>query len=148
MVINWMEVLAYFGLGILGLGLSGSAIGLAIGGSAVTGMRPERRNNGIAVSVLPGTQGLYSFAVGFLCLQALNDPNVVEGEEKFLIVFACGLITGIACLFSGWWQGVVCAAGIKSINQDRMGMGQAMLLAVFPEFYAILALAFSALMLI
>jgi V/A-type H+-transporting ATPase subunit K len=137
---NWMQILAYLGLGLLGLGLSGSAIGLAIGGSAVTGMRPERRNNGIAVSVLPGTQGLYSFAVGFLCFDAL-------AQEQYLTVFACGLITGIACLFSGWWQGVVCAAGIKSINQDRMGMGQAMLLAVFPEFYAILALAFSALLL-
>ncbi len=140
MEINWMEILAYIGLGLLGLGLSGSAIGLAIAGSAVTGMRPERRNNGIAVSVLPGTQGLYSFAVGFLCFSALD-------EGRFLTVLACGLITGIACLFSGWWQGVVCAAGIKSINQDRMGMGQAMLLAVFPEFYAILSLAFSALLL-
>jgi len=137
---NWMMVLAYFGLGLLGLGLSGSAIGLAIAGSAVTGMRPERRNNGIAVSVLPGTQGLYSFAVGFLCFGALD-------EEKYLTVLACGVITGIACLFSGWWQGVVCAAGIKSINQDKMGLGQAMLLAVFPEFYAILSLAFSALLL-
>ena len=137
---NWMEILAYIGLGLLGLGLSGSAIGLAIGGSAVTGMLPEKRNNGLAVSVLPGTQGLYSFAVGFLCFGALD-------EGRFLTVAACGIITGIACLFSGWWQGVVCAAGIKSINQDRMGMGQAMLLAVFPEFYAILSLAFSALLL-
>lgn len=137
---NWMQILAYFGLGMLGLGLSGSAIGLAIGGSAVTGMRAERRNNGIAVSVLPGTQGLYSFAVGFLCFDALD-------QEKWLTVLACGMVTGIACLFSGWWQGVVCAAGIKSINQDRMGMGQAMLLAVIPEFYAILSLAFSALLL-
>jgi len=133
-------ILAYIGLGFLGLGLSGSAIGLAIGGSAVTGMRPERRNNGIAVSVLPGTQGLYSFAVGFLCFEALE-------QEKYLVVLACGMVTGIACLFSGWWQGTVCAAGIKSINQDKMGMGQAMLLAVFPEFYAILSLAFSALLL-
>ena len=137
---NWMQILAYVGLGFLGLGLSGSAIGLAIGGSAVTGMRPERRNNGIAVSVLPGTQGLYSFAVGFLCFGPLE-------EGKYAIVLTCGMITGIACLFSGWWQGVVCAAGIKSINQDKMGMGQAMLLAVFPEFYAILSLAFSALLL-
>jgi V/A-type H+/Na+-transporting ATPase subunit K len=142
---NWMEVLAYVGLGLLGLGLSGSAIGLAVAGSAVTGMRPERRNNGIAVSVLPGTQGLYSFAVGFLCLQSMTGDDVTN--KTYLIVLTCGVITGIACLFSGWWQGVVCAAGIKSINQDKMGMGQAMLLAVFPEFYAILALAFSALML-
>ncbi len=137
---NWMEILAYIGLGMLGLGLSGSAIGLAIGGSAVTGMRAERRNNGLAVSVLPGTQGLYSFAVGFLCFDALV-------EERFLVVAACGIVTGLSCLFSGWWQGVVCAAGIKSINQDKMGMGQAILLAVFPEFYAILGFAFSALLL-
>jgi V/A-type H+-transporting ATPase subunit K len=137
---NWMEVLAYVGLGLLGLGFSGSAIGLAIAGSAVTGMRAERRNSGVAVSVLPGTQGLYSFAVGFLCFDALE-------AKRFLVVAACGLVTGVACLFSGWWQGVVCAAGIKAINQDRMAMGQAMLLAVFPEFYAILSFAFSALLL-
>jgi len=37
--------------------------------------------------------------------------------------------------------------GIRSINQDRMGLGQVLLLAVFPEFYAILAFAFSALLL-
>lgn len=135
-----MQSLAYLGLGLLGLGLSGSAIGLSIGGSAVTGMRAERRNNGIALSVLPGTQGLYSFAVGFLCFDALD-------SGQYLSVFACGMITGIACLFSGWWQGRVCAAAIKSLDQDRIGMGQAMLLAVLPEFYAILALAFSALLL-
>ncbi|MDX9723750.1 MAG: hypothetical protein RBU37_23580 [Myxococcota bacterium] len=149
---EWMQILAYFGLGVLGLGLSGSAIGLAVAGSAVAGMRAERRNNGLAVSVLPGTQGLYSFAVGFLCIQALKpvfsgEITGADAERTFLIVFASGVITGISCLFSGWFQGKVCAAGIKSINQDRMGMGQAILLAVFPEFYAILGFAFSALLL-
>ncbi len=139
---NWSMFLAYLGLGLLGLGLSGSAIGLAVGGSAVTGMKDEKRNQGIAVSVLPGTQGLYSFAVGFLCLQYM----ATDGFNP-LVVFASGLITGIACLFSGWYQGSVCAAGIKSINQGRMNLGQVMLLAVLPEFYAILAFAFSALML-
>ncbi len=134
------QILAYFGFASLGLGLAGSAVGLAIAGSAASGMREEKRREGIAVSVLPGTQGLYSFTVGFLCFDALDDG-------RFLTVFACGVLTGIACLMSGWWQGVVCAASIKSINQDRIGTAQAMLLAVFPEFYAILALAFSALML-
>jgi len=148
---NWAPFLAFFGIGMLGLGLSGSAIGLSIGGSAVTGMRGEKRGQGIAVSVLPGTQGLYSFAVGFLCLQKLTpfmkDPSQEGFVSACVIVMASGLVTGIACLFSGWYQGVVCAAGIKSINQDKMPMGQALLLAVFPEFYAILSLAFSALML-
>lgn len=142
-----MEALfAYLGFGLLGLGLSGSAIGLAIGGSAVAGMRAERRGQGLAVSVLPGTQGLYSFAVGFLCLQKLALPPE-EAATWYLTIFACGLVTGLSCLFSGWYQGKVCAAGIKSINQDRLPMGNAILLAVFPEFYAILGFAFSALLL-
>ncbi|MBN1944305.1 MAG: hypothetical protein JW797_01460 [Bradymonadales bacterium] len=164
MDINWMQVLAYLGLGLLGLGLSGSAIGLSISGSAVTGCRPERRNSALVVSLLPGTQGLYAFAVGFLCFGAIQKAGEASiqavsavGQEaaelallasnQYFMVFACGLVTGIACLFSGWYQGVVCAAGIKSINQDRLPMGQAMLLAVIVEFYAILSLAFSVLML-
>jgi V/A-type H+-transporting ATPase subunit K len=134
------EVLAYVGLGSLGLGLAGSAIGLSIACSAVVGMREERRAGGLAVAMLPGTQGLYAFAVGFLCLDAL-------AAERFLVVFACTAITSVACLVSGWWQGHLCAAGIRSINADRIGMGPTMLMAVFPEFYAILGLAFSALLL-
>ncbi len=140
--LNVAEFLAYLGIGLLGLGLAGSAIGLSLGGSAVTGMSDERRTQGLAVSVLPGTQGLYAFAVGFLCLQELGGD-----EPRFLIVFASGLVTGLSCLFSGWFQGQVCAAGIKSINQGRMPMGQVLLLAVFPEFYAILGFALSALLL-
>jgi len=163
MEINWMQVLAYLGLGLLGLGLSGSAIGLSISGSAVAGCRPERRNSALVVSLLPGTQGLYSFAVGFLCFGALEKASAtaiqaasatgaeaaelyLASSNQYFLVFACGLVTGIACLFSGWFQGVVCAAGIKSISQDRMAMGQALLLAVIVEFYAILSLAFSVLM--
>jgi V/A-type H+-transporting ATPase subunit K len=140
---NWSQFLGFLGLGLLGLGLSGSAIGLAIAGSAVAGMRPERRNLGLVVSVLPGTQGLYSFAVGFLCM---NKLTAAAPESMYLKVFAAGTITGIACLVSGWYQGVVCAAGIKSINQDKMGVGNALLLAVFPEFYAILSFAFAMLL--
>ncbi len=143
---NWSQFLAYLGLGLLGLGLSGSAIGLATAGSAVAGMRNERRNLGLVVSVLPGTQGLYSFAVGFMCMQALKGDKV--DDMLFLKIFAAGTVTGISCLVSGWYQGVVCAAGIKSINQEKMSVGNALLLAVFPEFYAILGFAMAMLLII
>jgi V/A-type H+-transporting ATPase subunit K len=142
---DWSAFSAYFGLGLLLLlGLSGSAIGLSIAGSAVTGVRDDKRASALIVSLLPGTQGLYAFAVGFLCLQKLigEDP-----QTWFLTVLTCGLATGGACLFSGWFQGQVCAAGIKSMNQDRIGLGQVILLAVIVEFYAILGFAFAALML-
>jgi V/A-type H+-transporting ATPase subunit K len=142
---DWSAFGAYVGLGLLLLmGLSGSAIGLSIAGSAATGVREEKRPSALAVSLLPGTQGLYAFAVGFLCLQKLNGA---DPQKWFLTVLTCGLATGGACLFSGWFQGGVCAAGIKSMNQDRIPMGQALLLAVIVEFYAILGFAFAALML-
>jgi len=141
---NWNQFLAFLGFGLLGLGLSGSAIGLSIAGCAVTGVKPEKRNLALIVSVLPGTQGIYSFAVGMIAMTKLS---VAHPDKWYLTIFAAGLLTGLACLFSGWWQGVVCAAGIKSINQDKMGVGQAMLLGVFPELYAIFSLAFSALLL-
>jgi V/A-type H+/Na+-transporting ATPase subunit K len=137
--LNMNHFLAFFGLGMLGLGLSGSAIGLAIAGSAVAGMREEKRGLGLAVSVLPGTQGLYSFVVGILLVKSIDGKFSEIPPEAFLKVFAAGTVTGLACLFSGWFQGVVCAAGIKSVNQDKMGVGTAFLLAVLPEFYAILA---------
>jgi len=139
LAINWNHFLAFFGLGMLGLGLSGSAIGLAIAGSAVAGMREEKRGLGLAVSVLPGTQGLYSFVVGILLVGGLKGEFAKIPPEAFLKVFAAGTVTGLACLFSGWFQGVVCAAGIRSINQEKMGVGTAFLLAVLPEFYAILS---------
>lgn len=142
---DWNAFGAYVGLGLLLLmGLSGSAIGLSIAGSAAAGAREDKRAPSLVVSLLPGTQGLYAFAVGFLCLQKLTgeDPH-----SWFLTVLTCGLATGGACLFSGWFQGMVCAAGIKSMNQDRIPLGQVLLLAVIVEFYAILGFAFAALML-
>lgn len=138
---DWSQFLAYMGIGLLGLGLSGSAIGLAVAGCAVSGMKDEHRAKGLGVSLLPGTQGIYSFVVAMLCMPKLKDP------KAHLVIFACGAVTGIACLFSGWFQGVVCAAGCKSINQERMGVGYAFMLGVLPEFYALLSLVTSVLLL-
>ncbi len=144
--INWNHFLAFFGIGMLGLGLAGSAIGLAIAGSAVAGMREEKRGIGIAVSVLPGTQGIYSFVVGIILLGLVGKKFAAIPPEIFLKVFAAGTVTGLSCLFSGWFQGVVCAAGIKAINQEKMGAGPAFLLAVLPEFYAILGFVLAVLL--
>lgn len=137
--INWNWFLAFLGMGMLGLGLSGSAIGLAIAGSAVAGVREEKRASALIVSVLPGTQGIYSFTVGILLMGKFKGAFAAIPPETFLKAFAVATVTGIACLVSGWWQGVVCASGIKAINQDKMSVGNALLLAVLPEFYAILA---------
>ena len=62
------HTLAFVGLGLMvGLAGCGSAIGTAIAGMSTLGMfrkKPEAFGNGMVLSALPGTQGLYGF-VGF-----------------------------------------------------------------------------------
>jgi len=52
-----------------------------------------------------------------------------------------GLGLGLAGLISGLYQGKVCANGIDSISSGNDVFGQTMILAVFPELYAIIAFA-------
>ncbi len=52
-----------------------------------------------------------------------------------------GLGLGIVGLVSGMYQGKVCANGIDSMSSGNNVFGQTMILAVFPELYAIIAFA-------
>ena len=51
----------------------------------------------------------------------------------------CGL--GLVALFSAIRQGQVCANGIAAIGQGHNVFGNTLILAVFPELYAIVASA-------
>ena len=56
-------------------------------------------------------------------------------------VLAGGLALGLIGLFSAIRQGQVCANGIAAIGQGHNVFGNTLILAVFPELYAIVALA-------
>ena len=70
-------ILAGLGLALmLGLSGAGSAIRLAAGGSSVLGMikkRPEAFGNGLVLSGLPATQGLYGFVAFILYSGNISD---------------------------------------------------------------------------
>ena len=55
-------------------------------------------------------------------------------------VFGAGLALGIVGLFSAIRQASVCANGIAAISSGHNVFGTTMMLAVFPELYAILGL--------
>jgi V/A-type H+-transporting ATPase subunit K len=135
------EIIALIGIGIMvGLSGAGSAIGTAIGGSAVIGMlkkKPEAFGNGMVLAALPATQGLYGF-VGFFLYSSLIGPdlNLLKGA----IILGAGIAIGLACFISAIQQGKVCANGIAAIGSGHDVFGNTMILAAFPEFYAILAL--------
>lgn len=147
---NWGFILSMIGIGLMvGLSGSGSAIGTAIGGSSVVGMlkkKPEAFGSGMVLAALPATQGLYGF-VGFIIYNGTltnlgPEMTVLQG----CVALGAGLALGLAALISGIQQGKVCANGIAAIGSGHNVFGNTMILAAFPEFYAILALVAAILM--
>lgn len=140
-----MEItLAYIGLGLMVL-LSGigSAIGVAIGGQAAIGALKRREDafgNYMLLSALPGTQGLYGFA-GFFIINASGILSPSISMLQGTAVLGAGIMLGGVGLFSAIQQGKVCANGINAIAGGHDIFGKTMILAVFPELYAIIAFA-------
>jgi len=56
-------------------------------------------------------------------------------------IFGLGILVGIVCLLSAIRQGQICANGIAAIGSGYDVMGKTLLLAVFPELYAIITVA-------
>jgi len=137
-------VFAYIGIGLM-LALSGigSAYGVSIGGNASIGALKKNSDafgNYLVLSALPGTQGLYGFAGFFI----FNTSGVLTAEITWLqagAVFGAGMALGLVGLFSAIRQGQVCANGIAGIGSGHDVFGNTLILAVFPELYAILGFA-------
>ena len=134
--------LAYMGIFLMvGLTGVGSAIGVTITGNASIGAlkkNPDAFGNYMVLSALPGTQGLYGF-LGYFLLQKHLVPDMTWAAAA--AVFGAGLILSAAGLISAIRQGQVCANGIAGIGSGYDVFGKTMILAVFPELYAIVALA-------
>ena len=56
-------------------------------------------------------------------------------------IMGCGIALGLAGILSAIAQGKVCAAGIDSVGSGNDVFGQTLIMAVFPELYAIVAFA-------
>ena len=137
-------VLGYIGLGLMvGLAGVGSAIGVSIGGNATIGALKKNDSafgSYMLLSALPGTQGLYGFAGFFI----INNSGVLTADATMLqgmAILAAGFALGLVCLISAIRQGQICANGIDGIGSGYNVFGRTMVLAVFPELYAIVAFA-------
>jgi len=135
-------ILAYIGIGLmLGLAGIGSAFGVTITGNAAVGAmkkNADKFGNYMVLSALPGSQGLYGF-LGFFLLQGfLTDATTWLQAAG---IFGAGLALGLVCLFSAIRQGQVCANGIAGIGAGYDLFGKTLILAVFPELYAIVGVA-------
>ena len=138
-------LIAYIGIAVM-IGLSGigSAYGVTIAGNAAIGAL--KKNDGafgnfLVLTALPGTQGLYGFA-GYFMFQTIFGiltPGMTAIQAAAIL--GAGIALGLFALFSAIRQGQVCANGIAAIGQGHDVFSNTLILAVFPELYAIVALA-------
>lgn len=134
-------LLAYLGIALMvGLSGIGSAYGVTICGNTAIGAckkNPNSSGSYIALAALPSSQGLYGF-VGYFLLSAY----VTREVDVFTAcaIFGAGLAVGAVCFFSAIRQAQVCANGIAAIGNGYNVFGTTMVMAVFPELYAILSL--------
>ena len=157
---GFFEAFGGMALGFLGAGLAaalcciGSAKGTGTAGEAGTGLLCEDPNTFgkvLILQVIPGTQGLYGLVVWFFaCFQMgmLNGTaagmSVMEGLQYFV---AC-LPIAIGGLISAIAQGRVAAGSINILAKQPDHWSKGMVLCITVEFYAILSLLASMLMIL
>ncbi len=137
-------LLAYIGLGIMvALSGTGSAFGVSIAGNATLGAlkkNDQAFGSYMVLTAMSGSQGLYGFAGFFI----MNNPEIINESMSVMngaAVLGAGIALGVAGLFSAIRQGQVCANGIAGIGAGYDLLGRTLVLAVFPELYAIIAFA-------
>ncbi len=156
----FLEQFGGMALGFLGAGLAaalcciGSAKGTGTAGEAGTGLLcedPSTFGKVLILQVIPGTQGLYGLVVWFFaCFQMgmLNgtavDLTVTEGLRYFV---ACMPIA-LGGFLSAIAQGRVAAGSINILAKQPDHWSKGMVLCITVEFYAILSLLASMLMIL
>ena len=134
-------ILAYIGVLIMtGVSFAASVLGTTICGNTVIGAmkkNPDAFGSYVALSALPSSQGLYGF-VGYFMVQSLLVPTITTFQAWAIVIL--GVLMAFANFYSAMRQAGVCANGIKETGDGHNVFAVTMVLAVFPELYAILAL--------
>jgi len=126
---------------------AGSAKGCGLVGQAAAGIiteEPEKFGQALILQLLPGTQGLYGFIIGFLiALQLANAPTFTQG----LYLFAAALPVGIVGYISAIAQAKVSASGLQILAKNPAENTKGIIFAAIVETYAILGFVASIIML-
>lgn len=139
----------------VGLACAGSGRGVGIVGEAAAGVvseDPEKFSKCLILQLLPGTQGLYGLVIWFF---ALAQMGIIGGNANVDMTIAEGLGYCFACLPMGIGgyitaiaQGRCAAAGVSLVAKRPEEQSKGIIMAIMVEFYAILCLLASFLMLV
>jgi V/A-type H+/Na+-transporting ATPase subunit K len=137
----------------VGLPCSGSAKGVSTvgrAGAGVLSVDPSKFSRVLILQILPGTQGLYGLVVWFLALMKLGffdfELVALTLREGFSFFGAC-MPVAIGGFVFGIMQGRLGAGGLSLMTKRPNELSKSIILAIMVEFYAILALLATFLML-
>ena len=134
--------------------LAGIGSAKGVGGAAQASMGVLSEDSSkfgkmLVLTLLPGTQGLYGFIVGFLILAQCGVlggeiPDIAHG----LAYFGASLAIGFGGMISGFAQGTAAVSGIAMSAKDDRNFSKAMVSVTLVEIYALLSFIVSLLVVI
>ena len=134
LALGWVGVFAPLALGAIG-----SMGGVARGGMAACGAMLEVESGYgryIGVAAMPSSQTIYGIVVT-LSLNVELTPDNAGG------IFAIGVLSGLALLLSGLYQGASCAAAINASKSKPEVFGISLAPAAVVEGFAVFAFVFA-----
>ncbi|MGR9044956.1 MAG: ATP synthase subunit C [Gammaproteobacteria bacterium] len=137
---EFIVVLGWLGLyAPMALGAVGSIIGCAVAGQAAIGAMLDTESGFgryVGVSAMPSSQVIYGIVIMF----TLNRPITAEVSAG---IFAVGVLSGLALMFSAIYQGQCCASAIHASKAKPEIFGLSVAPAAIVEGFAVFAFIFA-----
>lgn len=137
---EFIVILGWLGLyAPMALGAVGSIIGCAVAGQAAIGAMLDTESGFgryVGVSAMPSSQVIYGIVIMF----TLNRPITAEVSAG---IFAVGVLSGLALMFSAIYQGQCCASAIHASKAKPEIFGLSVAPAAIVEGFAVFAFIFA-----
>ena len=133
-ILGWLGLYAPMALGAIG-----SIIGCAVAGQAAIGAMLDTESGFgryVGVSAMPSSQVIYGIVIMF----TLNRP-ITAGVSAG--IFAVGILSGLALMFSAIYQGQCCASAIHASKAKPEIFGLSVAPAAIVEGFAVFAFIFA-----
>ena len=125
----------------------GSAKGVGMAGEAAAALtvdQPEKFGKALVLQLLPGTQGLYGFVIGFFIMNRITGGDLSFQQGLYYLMAA--LPVGIVGLSSAKAQAKVAIGGINILSKNEDQFVKGIVFSVMVELYAILGFVISLLL--
>ena len=126
----------------------GSAKGVGMAGEATAALtvdQPEKFGKALVLQLLPGTQGLYGFVIGFFIYQQITGGDSITFERGLYLLMAA-LPVAIVGYTSAQKQARVAIAGVDILAKNEDQFVKGVVYSVMVELYAILGFVISLLL--